>query len=211
MERTAVQLAAGLAVGVLFIGLSSAAGASASVDIEQSSGDSALATFHSVDSSGCVITDTFVVGSVGEIHDPPGAPAEFQGAGVAVSQFDQCQGLLLKAGLGGSHTVSFTLARDLSSATLSATVPVDELVSGTHFNVSVSITWTGSGDAVHQVSNTLVRVPGFTVHGHFNGTSRAAQAWGSVSDGVTNYAVGPSVDVTDLEQSSTGEVTVQND
>jgi hypothetical protein len=193
------------------MGLASTADASAQVTIEQASGDSAVATFHSVDSSGCVITDTFVFASVGEIHDPPGAPAEFQITGVGLSQFDQCQGLLLKTGLGSSRSaLSFQLARDMSSATLSATVPVAEFVSGTTFNVSVSLNWTGTGDAAHQASNSHERAPGYTAQTHFNGTFRAGQASGSVSDGVTNYAVGPSIDVTFLEQSSNGEVSVQH-
>ena len=210
-SKQLVCLSTVLALIVLpLMGLASTADASAQVTIEQVSGDSALATFHSVDSSGCVITDTFVFASAGEIHDPPGGPAGFQVTGVAVSQFDQCQGLLLKTGLGTSNNMSFQLARDMSSATLSATVPVDELVSGTTFNVSVSLNWTGTGDAVHQVSNSHERAPGYTAKTHFNGTFRAGQASGSVSDGVTNYAVGPSIDVTFLEQSSTGAVSVQH-
>lgn len=130
--------------------------------------------------SGCIITDTFVFGSVGEIHDPPGGPADFQDAGVGFSQFDQCRGLLLKSALGSTSSSSFSLANDLSSASLTARMIVDEFVSGTNFSVQVTIAWTGSGDSTHQVANSHIHLPGFNAKAHLDGNSRAAQASGSM-------------------------------
>jgi hypothetical protein len=184
--------------------------ASATVDIQQVSGDSAQATFHSVDSTGCIVTDTFVSASVGEVHTPPGGPAEVHAASVGISQFDQCRGLLLMSAVGSTESDSFSFANDMSTASLTAMMPVDEFVSGTSFWVQVTIAWTGSGDSVHQVNNTHVRFPGFNAKTHFNGTSRQAQASGTVSDGQTNYTVGASIDVTDLEQTSVGQITVEH-
>jgi len=196
---------------VVFLQSLSASGQSkVAVTIEQVSGDSAVASFHSIDPSGCVITDTYVFGSTGEVHDPPGGPADFQVAGVGFSQFDQCRGLLLKTALGSTHSLSFFLANDLSSASLTATTIVDEFISGTSFPVQVTITWVGSGDSVHQVSNAHVRLPGFNTKTHFNADTRTALASGSISDGQTEYAVGVSVDFTELEQSTSGQITIQH-
>src|SRR5262249_5721889 len=127
------------AIIMFFQSLGALAHASATVDIQQVSGDSAQATFHSVDSTGCIVTDTFVSGSVGEVHNPPSGPADFQAVSVGISQFDQCRGLLLMSAAGTTDSGSFSFANDMSTASLTATIPVDEFVSGTNFQLEVTI------------------------------------------------------------------------
>jgi hypothetical protein len=182
--------------------------AAAQVEVFRTSGNSVMASFHSLDASGCVITDASVFASDGTALIPPGGPAPFQGAGIAISQFDQCRQLLLLTGLGSTDAVNFQIAKDLTSATLSGTIPMDEFVSGTTIQISVNVTWVGNGTTVHQAATSHEAVPGFVEDGHGNGDMQDGQAAGVITDGTQNFAPGASVSA-ELQQNSSGTISVQ--
>src|SRR5438105_4441327 len=79
------------------------ANAAAQVAVGQSSGTSVIASFESLDASGCVITDTFVFAGNGIFNNPPpGGPTPSTVAGIGISQFDQCSGLFTIAAVGST-------------------------------------------------------------------------------------------------------------
>jgi hypothetical protein len=185
------------------------ANAAAQVAVGQSSGSSVIASFESLDASGCVITDTFVFADSGIFNNPPpGGPTPSIVAGIGISQFDQCSGLLTIAAAGSTDQVSLNIATDLSTATLTGTIPVDEVVSGTTLYLTVNMKWTATADIVHQVSNSHVRVPGFVAAAHFNGDLRDGLASGSVSGSGQEFTPGVSISA-QFEQLVEGQVSVQ--
>lgn len=182
--------------------------AAAQVNVFRFSGSSVIASFHSLDASGCIITDTFVFASAGTIYNPPGGPNPSQVTGVSVSQFDQCAGVLTRAAVGSTSDVNFQIAKDLSSAALSGTVPLDDVVTGTTILVTVNLTWTGSGNTVHQVFHGHLQLPGFVENDLFNGDMQDGQASGVISGAGENFAPGASVSA-QLQQNTVGNITVQ--
>ena len=183
--------------------------AAAQIQVFRTSGNSVMASFHSLDASGCVITDASVFASDGTILTSPGEDLfRFRALGYATSQFDQCRQLLLLTGLGLTGAVNFQIAKDLTSATLSGTIPMDEFVSGTTIQISVNVTWVGNGTTVHQVATSHERVPGFVEDSHGNGDMQEGGAAGVITDGTQNFAPGASVSA-ELEQNSSGTISVQ--
>jgi hypothetical protein len=182
--------------------------AAAQVTIFHISGNAVLASFHNLDASGCIITDTFVFASADTIHNPLGGPTPNLVTGVAISQFDQCVGFLIRAAVGSTNDVNFQIAKDLTSATLSGSFPLDDLVSGTTLQVTVNLTWTGNGNTVHQVFHGHLQLPGFVSNGLFNGDMQDGQASGVISGADQNFAPGVSVSA-QLQQNTVGDITVQ--
>jgi hypothetical protein len=182
--------------------------AAAQVNVFRFNGSSVIASFHSLDLSGCIITDTFVFASAGTIYSPPGGTDPSQVTGVSVSQFDQCAGGLTRAAVGSTSDVNFQIAKNLSSATLSGSFLLDDVVAGTTLQVTVNLTWTGNGNTVHQVSHGHLHLPGFVENDLFNGDMQDGQASGMISGAGENFAAGASVSA-QLQQDTVGSITVQ--
>lgn len=83
------------------------------------------------------------------------------------------------------------IGKNLDSAELNATLPCFDFVSMSSFNVDVDINWTAIGEPIRESGNSHFRTPGFIVNSRFTGTSRSAEAMGSVSDGATNFTPDP--------------------
>lgn len=179
-------------------------------------GKSADAFFSSIDPTGCVFTDVFVFASddVTVLHIPPGPPSSSLGsvASVFISQFDVCNGIdlvvadcLSPAPLTGSEFQ--VIGNRLDSATLNTTIECFDLLGGGPFDVAVALTWMGVGDPIRSRSHSHFHTPGFKVNDRFSGTFRSATASGSVSDGVTNYAL-ESSDFAQIVSARNGSVTI---
>jgi hypothetical protein len=149
-------------------------------------GLSAFANFDST--SGCIETFVFVDGSQNTSNGQT-----FSDADVFIEQTNICTNTLLLEAFGSTLSPDFQI-RNLDSASLSAAISVTDNVSNTTFNVSVSMTWTGSG-GVSTESGTFHQhfTGGFTENDHFIGQFRNATASGTVSDGTTNFTPSPSV------------------
>jgi hypothetical protein len=172
-------------------------------------GLTAVAEFSNTDGSGCVFTDAFIFASNGRLHDPPGPGTPSPVAEVNIFQYDSCSGTQLLAAFGSSSLTADSLQVDkkLTSATLNATVQVFDYISGNTFNEDIALNWTSTGDPVSEKDHFQFRAPGYIANYRFSGTSRPAQASGSVSDGVTNFSPGPSY-YAEIDSVKSGSVTI---
>jgi hypothetical protein len=114
------------------------------------------------------------------------------GADVFIGKFDNCTQTVLLQASGSTSSPTFQVSKTLSSASLSATIPVFDEVSGKMFNVAVSQTWTATGPLSIESSTFHIHTQGFTTNSHFIGKFRNATASGTVSDGTTNFTPSPS-------------------
>lgn len=153
-------------------------------------GPTANASFSTADPSGCINTDVFVSASGGIEQDLPGRGTPIHVASVSIYKYDSCNDVeLLNAG-GLTESLpagDFQVSKQLDWATLTATVNVDDLVSGTSFPVDVDVSWTGTGSITRSRSHTNDIFPGCHIINRWQGSGRTAAASGTVSDGVTNF------------------------
>jgi hypothetical protein len=195
-----------LAVALMGLVLPEAAQAA---DVFRFSGTSAHATFSTTD--GCIRTLVSLSANDQNIQSPPGPGSASSVANVFISVFDFCTGTDLIFAFGGAELADpeFQVAPSLDSATLNTTIGVVDLESGSSFNVSVAMSWTGSGDVTREPTHIHFGSPGFIFNGHSNGASRDADASGAVIEPVTNtnFTPGPSLFAGILSAMS-GEVIV---
>jgi len=185
--RTTIKLLAVLALVLATFSQHSSASAGGNFKFR---GDTADAFFSSFD--GCIATDVGVFASDGISQSTPGPGGASSGTNLFISQYDFCTDIQLLAAEGFASLAGpdFQVSKRLDSATLNATVNVFDFVSNTSFDVSVNLTWTGTGLLIRQSGNSHFDSPGCKIHSRFRGTFRSAEVSGSVSDGVTNYTPG---------------------
>ena len=111
---------------------------------------------------------------------------------IEVVQFDHCTNTqVLDAAspcCDGPPLEGLTVARDLTTAGLNATIPVIDSVSNATKNLIVRLAWTAIPPLTRDSFEFHFTDPGLS-HLHFSdhGTGYGAQASGTVSDGATNY------------------------
>ena len=164
-------------------------------------GPTALAQFDNTSSDGCITTFVSVGATDGAFNSQPGAPnaSPFSFADVFIVKQDQCSFTLLMyvtesvTLTDSDFTVFGPPGPALSTARLNATVEVFDQASWSPVQISIDLTWTGSGtiDRIRTLHTTVV--PAYHELGKFFGTVREAQATGSVSDGIVNLTPSPSV------------------
>ena len=157
------------------------------------SGTTATANFSRPDVTGCVVTETYVfamdaVNAVGKVKSP------YSWIYVSIYDRDACAGGIIREIYGSTELApnEFTVAKNLSSASLRATIPVHHVTLGHWGTMEVEIAWAGTGAAYHGVSQYRDRTPGFMVRDHSVGTQRSAEADGAVWDAEGDYARGES-------------------
>jgi hypothetical protein len=195
--------------------LTSARNGEVSVDrpeasILMSRGTSAIAYFNNLDASGCVRTEVYILAYETLVRTPPNPANSMMGANLIFSQYDLCSQALLKVAFGYA-TLSprdFQATGNLGSATLKTSFNAPDNVSGTPINFDVNLTWKASGSAVRTHGHSHYGSAGFISNYRTNGVSRPSVAWGSVSDGTTNYAQGMTTD-TVLVLERNGSVNIQ--
>lgn len=172
-------------------------------------GESANAFFSSADSSGCVITDVGVFASEGVYQSPPGPGNFVSSASIYISQYDVCVGMQLVAIDGGTLLAGsdFQVDSRLQTATLHTTIDAFDYVSGAGRQVTVHMTWAAAGPLSRQNNTSHFSSPGCIFNTRFSGSSRFANATGSVSDGATEFAPFSSVDGT-LSSVKSGTVMI---
>jgi hypothetical protein len=151
------------------------------------------AFFSSTDPSGCVSTVVDLLANDGRSRIGSGQPTVGARAIIIVAQFDNCTQTLLLAADGSAVLGPGELQIDnkLTTATLTATVEVFDVVSGASFPVDVNVSWTGVGGTTSTRTHTRQTLPGFKVNERFESTFREAIASGTVSDGTTNFTPQP--------------------
>jgi hypothetical protein len=204
--KTTSKLLAILALALSTLGQNSAASAA---NVFHFKGNGADAFFSSVDSSGCVYTDVFVQGNEQTFRNPPTNGGTFSGAFITISQYDGCAGMQLLSADGFAELASsdFQVSGKFASASLNTTISVFDHISGTPFDVNVSLTWTGTTAGGRQNSTSHYDFPGCKVNSHYNNTFRFAEASGSVATEAVNLTPAPPMSAT-IFLAKSGDVNI---
>jgi len=102
------------------------------------------------------------------------------------------------------------ISESLRTATLTTTINVFDDVSNSSFDVFINLTWIGTGEVQRDnVNNSHLPgdPPGITFLQYQITTFREAQAFGSISDGVTNFTLASS-DFASLRSVKSGEIRI---
>lgn len=185
--KTAIKVGAVLAM--LLVSFSPPIAALAA-ESTQYSGMGADAYFSSVD--GCINTDTFVQGLDFQYKKPSGEPQSY--AYLTVSQYNSCTGetLMYVEGLTWVSESDFQVSPKQDTATLTATVTGYDEVSQSNVELSVDLTWTAEGPVTRTKTSNHYKFPGCHINEKFTQMTRTGVAYGSVSDGETNFTPEPS-------------------
>jgi len=149
----------------------------------------AQALFSSIDESECVITDVFVVGAEQAAKQGPGKPTTGPLAIVQIFQFNVCTFELLRDVFGETNDAIVQANRSrLSRATLEATIPAFDFLNQVEIQVVVDLAWTAVGALTSESERFRLKGPTAHVNFSFKGTSRPAEASGTVVVGGENLA-----------------------
>ena len=132
----------------------------------------------------------------------------FSFADVFIGQVNNCTKTSLLEASGVTDSPTFKIDKTLLSASLSATIPVTDNVSGNTFNVSVNMTWTSTSAIQHQHSTFHIHTKSFTLNSHSNADIRDAIASGTVSDGTTNFTPSGTLSFAQIVSSKEYVVTI---
>lgn len=186
---------AALVVGVsVLLPAATAAATGPEIAVENQRGPLVNASFSSPDPSdpsGCVYLEAFVTANSDSVHGQSG-PTVDGVAAVSIDRFDYCTGQLLSQALGqadlSSNPGAFVVSNQLDRASLDLTIAVSDFATGATTDVTVDVTWTGTGAVYRDDENTNdVYSRDCHVLNQWKGTGRDAVASGSVWDGTTNY------------------------
>ena len=145
---------------------------------------------------------------------PPGGPQPTSFTIVELNQFDNCTGFDLLNGDGittDPTAISLHVGPNLSTATLVATVPFTNEVTGESFNLAVNLTWNATAPVVRQASRFHEVDGNIIINGHVVAPTRDAVATGTISGNGTNFTPAPSVPgqvPTQIMKSTSGEITI---
>jgi hypothetical protein len=204
--RTTIKLFSILALALATFSQYTTASAGDIWKVQRWSADAYLV---STDPSGCISTsvsvylEDFVEGSSG-----PGNPQSR--TFLSVYRFNECTHTVLidAGGFASLADSNFQFSRNLDSATLNATVHVQDFVSNSSFDVLVDLTWTGTSSLQH--NNIHYKVGGPDCYSIWQETTafRDADISGTVSAGETDFAAGTSVNYAHISLSKSRNIAV---
>ena len=150
-----------------------------------------FAQFVSSSPDGCFLTAAIVFANAdADRLTTPGAPTNSGIVSVAVTVYDTCHDVIEVVGEGfasldspdTNETGALHISSDLSSCTLTGTVPIQNQNDGTVFSVGVNLTWTASGHMTAQTFNyNDTNTPGIRIVTAFEESTRPAVASGTVT------------------------------
>jgi hypothetical protein len=148
----------------------------------------AEALFSSVDPSGCLGTDIFVIGAKQARKEGPGKPSTGPVAIVQVFEFNFCTNELLREIFGETGDATVEAEPRMREASIEATISAFDFVNGVEVQVIVDLAWTGEGDVTSQSDRFRLKGPTALVNFSFKGTTRPALVSGTVSIGGEDVA-----------------------
>ena len=128
-----------------FLSVLPAVAGAAEVQRYQFRGENVSASFYDVDDTGCIQTNVWLWGGESVTREGPGRPAERSELYVTVSKVDVCNWSYLYEGSGSATAANLEIDRT-NAATLKATVPIYDSVSGTTSDVTLDLARTGTCD-----------------------------------------------------------------
>ena len=142
--------------------------------------------------SDCDTTQVLVNGVIGRVRIN-GTRSVSPLASVFISRYDNCTNtfVILVASSPAPLSGTMQINAGLTSARMTGTFPVTDVITGTAYTVSVDVAWTASGTATRTESQFTTQSPGLVVHGQTESVQQPAVASGTVSDGTTNYTQQP--------------------
>ncbi len=204
--RTTIKLLTVLALALATFSQQITASAGDIWKVERWSADAYLVT---TDPSGCISTsvsvyvEDFVEGSSG-----PGNPKSR--AILRIYRFDECTHTVLMdaGGFASLADPNFQVSTNLDSATLNATVHVQDFVSNSSFDVLVDLTWTGTSSLHHDNTQYQVGGPGCHYISQEITAFRDADVAGTVSAGETDFISGASVNYATISLTKSRNIAV---
>lgn len=159
----------------------------AATDVYHFRGKTAVMEFFETDPTGCIYTSVTVFATESRYHSAPGSPTSSAWADVSIYQWNSCtyEDLICAYGSSALPSGAFTMANNLSSATVNATVETYDYCSGISQPASFAVTWTGDGQIVRGKSNSSYHYPGYHTSYRSNGSSSDATGSGSMTVGGT--------------------------
>lgn len=204
--RTTIKLLSVLALALATFSQHTTASAGDIWKVKRWSADAYLV---SMDPSGCISTsvsvylEDFTQGSAG-----PGNPQSR--TYLSIYRFDECTHTVLldAGGFASLADPNFQFSRNLDSATLNATVHVQDFVLNSSFDVLVDLTWTGTSSLQH--NNIHYKVGGPACYSIWQETTafRDADVSGTVTAGETDFASGTSVDYATISLTKSRNIVI---
>ncbi len=187
----------------------------ADVQVMQVKDKTADAFFSSIDSTGCIQTDVFVVLSEHrEKTQPDGIKIFVPSATMFAVVTDICRSVRLRDAVGSTEQLTYDFSGNLDSARVLAVITVvDRVCNSCVYDVAVDLTWTGQGDITTSRERDTMTSPGMTVVTRFKGSFRSAETAGTVNivGSSDNLTPPGSQVVATLQQVQTGSVTIIRD
>ena len=140
------------------------------------SADSFIASAQFQTFDGCTINNITITATM-TVTVANGQTTSTTSTEITIDSFDVCNGINLGTSTGVAEGLTFT--GDLSSATLSGTIPVIDGL-GNPGSVAVSLTWTGTGSVTRTHTTTRIVTGNVTTTITTKDASRPAIANGSV-------------------------------
>jgi hypothetical protein len=140
----------------------------------------------------------------------PGGHTLNAGTVLTVVQDDVCNGIELFNGSGETLSQVFQVAGDVTSASLTATVPVADQVSNQIVNVQVNLIWKATGKPVFMQAKDTFRDPelGIKIQTQTRSTQAEATASGTVVADGYNFTQVPTNNAT-IQKQNDGTLTIQ--
>jgi hypothetical protein len=178
-----------------------AAAAAADSSSLRADGFEATAAWRSTSPDRCTVGDTFI--NLATTAEAGSRLWIFQ------STIDKCHSAITRRlatpddGVG-LPVAAFQADRFITAATLDAVVPVTDTVTGAAHTLSVHLAWVGRGDLSRSNDGSRFHDASCTIGYHGNGTTRAASASGTVSDGAAEYAgsISPEASLSTVKEGS---------
>ena len=182
--KSTIKLITGLSLILATFGQHSTASA---LGMFKFRGLGANASFSTI--NGCIQTNVNVFTAEAFIQVFLGNVDPFSSVNIFISQYDVCQEtqLLAAEGVADLAEPDLEISKKLDQATLNAAVNVLDSLTGSTFDVSISLDWTGIGPVNHERLNFHFRDRPCLTHTRSKAGFRDAEVTGSVSDGITNF------------------------
>ena len=189
--KTTIKLLTVLALALVVFGQHTIASAGGGTNNGHFRDLGSNAYFYSVDPSGCVTTEVYLFASQHYFQSPSAPSSEGPFVSFQIFQRDVCTGIALINASGATEDLDLQVDSKLNSATLYATVNAWEGVSQTFQDMYLDLSWAASAPALRVHNHYHFNSPGCHLMSRSNGLYRPATAWGSVSDGLTNFTPDP--------------------
>lgn len=155
----------------------------------------ANASFSSVD--GCIRTNVDIFTAEATLQTSPGSGDPFSSVNIFINQYDTCTDpetrLLTAEGVADLAESDLQIDTRLNWAQLNTVVTMVDTLSGNTFDAAIDLIWNGNAPVTREHSVLHDNLPGCIHINRFIGTFRSADAYGSVSSGMTNFTPEPSL------------------